>query len=95
MTDDPFYAPNHKTQPRQRTPGEPLFSFRTADHRQVDCELRFLGESWGWQAEFYIDREFSRSRSFVTREGAAQWAEAKRRAIQQGTDDDVLLYKLK
>jgi hypothetical protein len=63
VSDEQFYAPGHKISQRQRTPGEPLFSFRTADHRKVDCELRFLGEALGWQAAFYIDREFSREPS--------------------------------
>ncbi len=68
----PFYAPNYKPPPRKREPGELLFSFRTADHRQVDCELRTHGE-YGVEAQFFIDREFSRSRRFETRALAVMW----------------------
>jgi len=85
MDDGPFYAPDHRIPPRQPTPGIPLFSFRTTDHRQVDCELRSHGEN-GWEAQFFIDGSFSRSRRFGTHEGAVQWAEAERTAILTGIE---------
>jgi hypothetical protein len=85
MDDRPLYAPDHKIPPRQPVPGVPLFSFRTTDHRQVDCELRSHGD-FGWEAQFFIDGSFSTSRRLDTREGAVQWAEAERRAIERDPD---------
>ena len=79
MTDD-FFAPGRRIPPRMSTPGIPLFSFRTATHRQVECELRSHGE-YGWEAQFFIDGAFSQSRRFDTRALAEQWAEVERQAI--------------
>ena len=45
MSDEPFYAPNRTTAPRQRQPGEHLWAVRK-DGRQLDCELRDHG-TWG------------------------------------------------
>jgi hypothetical protein len=39
--------------PRQATPGEPLFEFvRFSDRAPMSCELRFHGESYGWEVQF-------------------------------------------
>jgi hypothetical protein len=88
MADEPFYAPGLKPPPRERRSGEPLFSFRTADDRQVDGELRF-DPGAGWEAQVFIDGELSRARRFVTRGGAERWAQAERQAIERGRDFEL------
>jgi hypothetical protein len=89
MADDPpFYTPGLRTPPRERQPGEPLFSFRTADHRQVDCELR-ADPGVGWEAQVFIDGELFRARRFATRAGAEHWAQGERQLIESGRDWDL------
>jgi hypothetical protein len=53
--DDPFYSPTLKSlPPRVARPGELLFEFvRASDRAPVMCELRFNGESYGWEAQFF------------------------------------------
>lgn len=68
---------------RQPRPGEPLFAFvRSSDRAPMSCELRFHGESWGWEAQFYERGEFLIGRRFVTRSLAVQWADEERKAIE-------------
>jgi hypothetical protein len=64
-----------------------LFSFQTADHRRVDCELLSRGEH-GWEARFYIDGQFSRSGRFLARANTLAWADGERRAFER-TDEIV------
>jgi hypothetical protein len=54
MSDEPFYSPNAKPPlPRVPRPGELLFEFvRPADRAWMSSELRFHGESYGWEAQF-------------------------------------------
>ena len=82
MAEDPFYAPNHKPAAPTPKPTEPLFAFRTAGHRDVECVLRFYGESYGWEAQFFIDGSFARASRWQTREAAVRWAEDERKAIE-------------
>jgi hypothetical protein len=82
MTDDPYFA-GHRPPARLGWPGELLFSFRDGKRRQVDCELRDHGR-FGVEAQFLIDREFTPSRHFDTRELAIQWARLERQAIEKG-----------
>jgi len=51
-------------------------------HRQVDCEFHAHGE-YGWKVQFFIDREFSRSRRFETRGLAVRWPDCERVARDQ------------
>jgi hypothetical protein len=55
MSDDPFYSPNLKPAPaRVARPGELLFEFvRASDNAPMTCELRFNGESYAWEAQFF------------------------------------------
>jgi hypothetical protein len=48
----------------------------------VSCELRFNGESYGWEAQFFErgERPYSRG-GFVLRSLAVQWAEEERKAL--------------
>jgi hypothetical protein len=82
MADDqPFYAPNRPPlPPRVARPGELLFSFvRARDRAPMTCELRFNGESFGWEAQFFERGELFYSRgAFVLRELAVAWATAER-----------------
>ena len=47
------------------------------------CELRFHGESYGWEAQFFDGNgsEFFARGGFVLRELAIRWAELERDAM--------------
>jgi hypothetical protein len=63
MTDEPFYSPKYTPPPpRVAKPGELLFEFvRASDRAPMSCELRSLGESFGWEAQFLIERAAMKS----------------------------------
>ena len=85
----PFYTPNQPpAPPRQPKPGELLFEFiRASNGRPVRCELRFHGESAGWEAQFFDADLFSfyARGAFVTKALAVQWAEEERKALERGS----------
>jgi hypothetical protein len=62
--DDPFYRPNLRALPaRVGVPGELLFEFvRELDRAPMSCELRFHGESYGWEVQFFERGELFYSR---------------------------------
>jgi hypothetical protein len=69
MTDDQFYAPNHRPPPprTQPRPGEFLFEFvRESDHAHFQCELKYHGE-WGCEAQFFKQGERLIALRFDTR----------------------------
>ena len=72
--------------PRRPTPGEPLFTFvRASDRAPMSCELRFRGESYGWEVQFLERGELFASRGgFALRELAVQWAEQEGKWIEKG-----------
>src|SRR3977135_2495081 len=80
--DEPFYSPNYKPAPaRVAKPGELLFEFvRGSDRAPMSCELRFNGESYGWEAQF-LERGvlLNAHGGFVPRALAIAWAELERR----------------
>jgi hypothetical protein len=85
MTDDNFYAPDRRpVPPRVAKPGELLFEFvRQSDRKHFRCELRFNGESYGWEAQFFEGGEILFSHGlFHTRAAAVEWAESQRRAVE-------------
>jgi hypothetical protein len=85
MTDEPFTKPGRVISPRQPKPGELLFEFvRLSDRAPMSCELRFHGESWGWEAQFLERGELFYSRRFDLGWQAVQWAELEREAIEKG-----------
>ena len=50
--------------------------------RYAECELRFHGESYGWEVQMFRDGELFSSRgALVTRGMAIQWAEPERREM--------------
>src|SRR3954469_4486716 len=82
--DDDWYKPNRPPSPaRQPTPGERVWSLRK-NGRQIDCELRFHGESYGWECQCLHDGVLAYGQRFVLREGALAEAEAQRQRLLRG-----------
>jgi hypothetical protein len=88
MSGEPFCTPNYKSPApaQERLTGELLFEFvRASDRAPMSCELRFHGESYGWEAPFFERGElFASHGGFVTKALAVQRAEAERTAIERG-----------
>jgi hypothetical protein len=53
-------------------------------HVTWSCELRFHGESWGWEAQILRAGELVIGRRFDLSQLAEQWAEEERKAIEKG-----------
>jgi hypothetical protein len=87
MNDEPFYAPNRATAPRQRQPGEHLWAIRK-EGRQLDCELRDHG-TWGVEVQVYREGEFLYGRRWASRALALE--EAGERKAQYLREGGVLL----
>ena len=70
---------------REPKPGEPLFAFvRASDRAPMSCELRFHGESYGWEAQFLELGDLLYARGgFVTRTLAVKWAELEREGLER------------
>ena len=68
-------------------PGEPLWSIRK-DHVTWSCELRFHGESYGWEAQSLREGDLHIGRPFLLREQAERWAEQERDWIERGRPDE-------
>jgi hypothetical protein len=52
----------------------------------MTCELRFHGESYGWESQFRERGELFYSRGgFMTRALAVQWAAEERKAMERNT----------
>lgn len=84
MSDEPFYSPTRKpAAPRQPKPGEPLWQLRK-DHVTWSAELRFHGESFGWEAQILRNGELAIGRRFVMKAQAIEWAESLRSEIEKG-----------
>ena len=49
--------------------------------KQIDCELRFHGESYGWECQCLHDGVLAYGQRFVLREGAMAEAEAQRQRL--------------
>jgi len=90
MADDDWYEPNPpKPQPRVPQPGEPLWAFvRASDKKHFECELRFNGESYGWEGQIFVQGElFTTHGRFVTRAMAVQWSEEMQKLFEAGGED--------
>ena len=72
--------------PRLPRPGELLFEFiRASDRAPMSCELRFHGENFGWEAQFFERGElFFSHGAFITKAAAVRWAEEERKTIEKG-----------
>lgn len=83
MADDDWYKPNPTPRPtRQPTSGEHVWSLRK-NGKQIDCELRFHGESYGWECQCLHDGELAYGQRFVLRELALAEAEAQRHRLSR------------
>ena len=87
MADDtPFYAPNRKPVPQRHY--RPQLIERLwdvgADHVTWSCDLRFHGESYGWEAMILRDDELVIARRFALKAVATRWANAQRADIEKG-----------
>jgi hypothetical protein len=85
MSDDAFDSPNRRPPPpRVPKPGEPLWSVRF-NHVSWSCELRFHGESYGWEAQILREGElFVAHGAFVLKSDAIRWAEEQRKDAERG-----------
>ena len=84
MSDDAFYRPNRPpAPPRPPKPGEPFWSLRH-DHVTWSRELRFHGESYGWEAQILREGALVIGQWFVLRQMAEQWAEKERKHLERG-----------
>jgi hypothetical protein len=83
---NPFYSPIRlQPAPWPSKPGQLLFEFvRAADRAPMSCVLRFHGESYGWEVQFFERSETCGGRlAFSTRTSAIRWAEAERDALER------------
>ena len=85
MTDQPFTTPSRTVRRRVPRPAERLFEFvRLSNQAPMSCDLRFHGESYGWEVQFLErDELMYRRGGFATRAQAIQWAEAEREAMEK------------
>jgi hypothetical protein len=85
MADGPkWFQPDYRFPERKPAPGELLFEFvRASDRASMSCELRFHGESFGWEAQLLARGELHVSRgAFPTRAAAVAWADGMRKAME-------------
>jgi hypothetical protein len=84
MPNEPSYSPFAKSPTARISRVEPLFDFvRGSDRAPMSCELRFHGESFGWEALLFERGElFASHGGFVTRALAVQWAVEERRFLE-------------
>jgi hypothetical protein len=63
-----------------------LFDFvRAPDRAPVSCELRFHGESYGWEVQFLERGDLFYARGgFALRDQAIRWAELEKYAMEKG-----------
>jgi hypothetical protein len=81
VSEQPFYKPN-RTPPPPRTakPGEFLWELRR-EPVTWSGELRFHGESYGWEAQILRDGELAIGQRFLLRDQAVAWAEKQRQHL--------------
>ena len=70
--------------PRQAKPGERVWTLRK-NGRRIDCELRFHGESYGWECQCLHDGVLAYGQRYILKAGALGEAEDQRtRLIAEG-----------
>jgi hypothetical protein len=57
------------------------------NHVTWSAELRFHGESYGWEAMLLRRGELFASRRFIEKRQAAQWAEDDRKELEKDSTD--------
>ena len=84
MADDALLWTAKPPTPRQPSPGELLFAFDGGyPRRRMRCELRFHGESYGWEAQFLDTRGlFYAHGAFPMRALAIAWAQETRKDLE-------------
>jgi hypothetical protein len=87
LSDQPFYAPNRTTPPRQPRAGEPLWTIQK-DGRRLACELRDDGEA-GVEVQVSRDGELLYGRRWANRALALE--EADERKAQYLSEGGVLI----
>jgi len=80
MADDEWLKLHAPTPPRTAKPGVHVWSLRK-NGKQIDCELRFHGEPYGWECQCLHDGELAYGQRFVLRDGALAQAEAQRQRL--------------
>jgi hypothetical protein len=87
MNPDDALLWNHQpAPPRKPQPGERLFEVvRASAGAPMSCELKFHGESYGWECQCLYDGELAYGRRFVLRAHALEEVEAHRtRLLAEG-----------
>lgn len=69
-----------KPAPQLSKPGEHVWSLHK-NGRRVDCELRFHGESYGWECKCLYNGELAYGQRYLLRAGALEEAETQRRRL--------------
>lgn len=87
MPDDSLLWTHKPASPRQRRPGDVLWSVRKGDESWT-CELRFHGETVGWEAQILRDGDLANARTFSLRDLAIGWAKNERDRLE--TEDPLL-----
>jgi hypothetical protein len=85
MADQPLWFEHiYRSAEPKPPPVERLFEFvRMSNQAPMSCELRFHGESYGWEAQFFARGELFMSRgAFTTKTAAIRWAEEMRQAME-------------
>jgi hypothetical protein len=82
MSDNPLHS-GHVPPVRQRKPGEVVWSIRV-NHVNWSAELKFHGESYGWECQSFRETDFRFGRRFILREEALGFAAAEKQAIEKG-----------
>jgi hypothetical protein len=81
-----WYSPDRKPPPpRYYKPAttERLWELRK-DHVTWSCDLRFHGESYGWESMILRDGELVISQPFILKAAAIGWANEQRGEIERG-----------
>jgi len=61
-----------------------LFWTIRVDHGNWSCELKFHGESYGWEAMVFRETDFTIQPPIHSKEQALVWAEAERQYREKG-----------
>jgi hypothetical protein len=75
--------------PTRNRPAEPLWNVQV-NHLTWSCELRFHGETYGWEAQILWNGElFAAHGAFVLKGDACRWAVERRKHAERGFLEDA------